>query len=411
MIVAYIYLLQDGKYIGTNIYKIGKSTTSTDDTRYITRFLQYNKGTVLHFIYKVPDDLVDLIERKIIYLFEQKYNLVEGREWFNGDCNQMLKDILNIIDECKKRYLYNEESRIAVMIDKEQLILERELRRYTSAYEHLKDTHYFDERERKNVLKSIYYLEQSLNKRMEQLQLLSDKHNKYKTDENIISLIDTIKQTLNGSCFVDEYLKLTMDSLVSKKNDLETLSELWKVPKEKVDDTFKLKFVNIKHPYDEVLKGLRYCKMCTMMKESITDEYKSYLSLSELTYNVNKGVVTQTIDFYEKLLLGSTMLEYVFVNDPWNYKDVIYVKDSIIFEGMQRFISERTSSELSKIEHHFERSYTNLTLDEVFASFKKVVNKAFGINVSRCHRSTLREGYHVFKISPMMLPEYSLLLN
>jgi hypothetical protein len=52
---SYIYLIQDGNFINTNIYKIGR-TTQKGDTRRLTRFSSYNKETIQKFLREVNNE-------------------------------------------------------------------------------------------------------------------------------------------------------------------------------------------------------------------------------------------------------------------------------------------------------------------------------------------------------------------
>ena len=97
---SYIYLIQDGKFINTNIYKIGR-TTQKGDTRKLIRFSSYNKETIQKFLREVNTDIVINIEDEIKSLFVKKYKLVQGSEWFEGDCNSMISEINSIIDKHK----------------------------------------------------------------------------------------------------------------------------------------------------------------------------------------------------------------------------------------------------------------------------------------------------------------------
>ena len=97
---SYIYLIQDGKFINTNIYKIGR-TTQKGDTRKLIRFSSYNKETIQKFLREVNTDIVINIEDEIKSLFVKKYKLVQGSEWFEGDCNSMISEINYIIDKHK----------------------------------------------------------------------------------------------------------------------------------------------------------------------------------------------------------------------------------------------------------------------------------------------------------------------
>ena len=95
---SYIYLIQDGEYINTDVYKIGR-TTQNGDTRSLNRLRCYSANTVQVYLRKVDTEHVVEIEKDIISVFKLKYILVKGVEWFNGNKQQMIGDINTIIDK------------------------------------------------------------------------------------------------------------------------------------------------------------------------------------------------------------------------------------------------------------------------------------------------------------------------
>lgn len=95
---AHIYLIQDGNYIGSKIYKFGKSKQGINDIIKLKRLKGYSKGTIQHNTWLVSYTLVDEIENEIKKQFDNKYLSVMGNEWFEGDVKEMKKDIDFIID-------------------------------------------------------------------------------------------------------------------------------------------------------------------------------------------------------------------------------------------------------------------------------------------------------------------------
>ena len=90
----YIYLLQEREFITTNqkVYKLGKTKQEN-----LQRFKQYPKGSVL-LLQQVCDDC-DMLEVELIRYFKNKYKYRRdiGNEYFEGDYNEMIKDIHNKI--------------------------------------------------------------------------------------------------------------------------------------------------------------------------------------------------------------------------------------------------------------------------------------------------------------------------
>jgi len=113
---SHIYLIQDGKDIGTNIFKIGKSKQGINDIIKLKRIKDYSNGTIQYNTWLVSYTLVDEIESEIKKYFRNKYVLVRGYEWFEGDVKQMKKDIDNIIDN------YNTENYMLIEPTKHKTI-------------------------------------------------------------------------------------------------------------------------------------------------------------------------------------------------------------------------------------------------------------------------------------------------
>jgi hypothetical protein len=97
---SYIYLVQDGEDIGTNIYKVGR-TTQLNDCRTINRIKSYSNGSIIYSIIRVHDDNVREIERKILKEFEKTFVFFKGNEWFKGDVEEMMSKVYEITSEYK----------------------------------------------------------------------------------------------------------------------------------------------------------------------------------------------------------------------------------------------------------------------------------------------------------------------
>lgn len=104
----YIYLLQEREFINTkkNIYKLGKTKQEN-----LQRFKQYPKGSQL-LLQQVCDDC-DVLEMQLIRDFKNKYIHRKdiGTEYFEGDFNEMIKDIQAKI---AKTLLHNEDVNITI---------------------------------------------------------------------------------------------------------------------------------------------------------------------------------------------------------------------------------------------------------------------------------------------------------
>jgi hypothetical protein len=93
MNIQYVYLIQTEEFVksGEPVYKIGKSK----QLNYM-RFKQYDAGSIQLYqsICKNCDDM----EKKIIQLFNSKYERHSGREYFKGNYDDMLQDISGLVE-------------------------------------------------------------------------------------------------------------------------------------------------------------------------------------------------------------------------------------------------------------------------------------------------------------------------
>ncbi len=106
---GYINIIQVREFLNKNIYKIGR----TGDVK--TRINGYPKNSKLLFIIDIDmEDLVDT-ETELINIFKDYFNHKNeyGREYFEGDLNEMIK-IINEYLEFKNKFVkfrkYLEES-------------------------------------------------------------------------------------------------------------------------------------------------------------------------------------------------------------------------------------------------------------------------------------------------------------
>ena len=103
-----IYLVQPCELVGTNRYKIGMSSKPT-----LERVSKgYKKGTRYLNIQEVEQPLE--LEKKIKKKFNEKFCLIAGREFFEGNETEIKRNFIEIVNENdiieKKyclRYLYN----------------------------------------------------------------------------------------------------------------------------------------------------------------------------------------------------------------------------------------------------------------------------------------------------------------
>jgi len=90
-----VYLVQPVELIGTNRYKIGCSSKND-----LSRCLNgYNKGTRYITILECPEPFK--VESQIIRVFKDKFKLIGGREYFEGDETEMRTKFIEIVDSYK----------------------------------------------------------------------------------------------------------------------------------------------------------------------------------------------------------------------------------------------------------------------------------------------------------------------
>ena len=115
----FIYMIQLREFIEhtdkKNIYKIGKTRQSN-----YSRYTGYPKGSIIMLHINCTD--CDTAEKTIINIFKKKYihKHQYGNEYFEGDCQSMIVDIINVvygnlINETAKQYSDNEKN---VRLDK-----------------------------------------------------------------------------------------------------------------------------------------------------------------------------------------------------------------------------------------------------------------------------------------------------
>ena len=94
-----IYLVQPCELVNTNRYKIGMSSKNTLDR--VNK--GYRKGTRYLNIQEVKNPLN--IENRLKKIFNEKYKLIAGKEYFEGDEEDMKRTFVDIVNE--KQITYN----------------------------------------------------------------------------------------------------------------------------------------------------------------------------------------------------------------------------------------------------------------------------------------------------------------
>jgi hypothetical protein len=90
-----VYLIQPEILLGTNKYKIGCSSKNN-----MNRINSYGKNTRKIYIEECINPFE--IEKIIKNMFKNKFKLICGNEWFEGDENDIVKEFKNILSIYKK---------------------------------------------------------------------------------------------------------------------------------------------------------------------------------------------------------------------------------------------------------------------------------------------------------------------
>lgn len=108
-----VYFIQPTELINTNKYKIGMSKKND-----LCRLKTYHKGT--RFICVMSCKCPVIVETILKKIFQTKYKLIAGTEYFEGIEEEMLDDFLKIIKKNKNNNLKDKE--IKIEINKEENI-------------------------------------------------------------------------------------------------------------------------------------------------------------------------------------------------------------------------------------------------------------------------------------------------
>lgn len=90
-----LYLIQPVELCGTNRYKIGCSSKNT-----LERVLSYKKGS--RYLITITTEMYKEIEQILIEQFNNKFICIGGREYFEGNENDMFNIFLDIIKKHNK---------------------------------------------------------------------------------------------------------------------------------------------------------------------------------------------------------------------------------------------------------------------------------------------------------------------
>ena len=90
-----IYLIQPEELVGTKRYKIGCSGNTS-----LSRIKSYKKDS--RYIIIMECEKPFEVEKKIIKKFNEKFKLIAGKEYFEGNENKMKIEFLKIVENKKK---------------------------------------------------------------------------------------------------------------------------------------------------------------------------------------------------------------------------------------------------------------------------------------------------------------------
>lgn len=137
--MGYVYLIQPEEYIGTNILKIGMSTKNNCERIY----KGYGKSHKLILVRHTTDPIS--VEKNIKKIFNEKFILEKGYEYFQGDVNDMEKTFFQIISTIESDDNFEEDDKF----DEEECIKEHLL--YINTF--------IDPHNDENIYKPKYFLD------------------------------------------------------------------------------------------------------------------------------------------------------------------------------------------------------------------------------------------------------------
>ena len=120
-----VYFIQPTELINTKKYKIGMSREND-----LCRLKKYHKGT--RFICVMSCKYPKTLEETLKKIFQTKYKLIAGSEYFEGNEEEMLDDFLKIIKESKNNNIKDKEIKIDeeiinIEIKKEENIIDNNI--------------------------------------------------------------------------------------------------------------------------------------------------------------------------------------------------------------------------------------------------------------------------------------------
>jgi hypothetical protein len=183
------YIIQEREFIGTNIYKQGKSTQ--ENTK---RPGQYPKGSKLHLYLNTPD--CHFVEKENLNLFKEKYIHRKdiGEEYFEGDLEEMISDMFKI-----RKKVIDEFENIKTMREE---VSEKEIR--------LKEL----KKEEKilSLQEKILKTEQKVNDKKTILQSITMKQELH----NINQDDDPFKEWFDKKCILDCYGRISLQKMAKE---------------------------------------------------------------------------------------------------------------------------------------------------------------------------------------------------
>ena len=93
-----VYFLQPCELIGTDRYKIGRSSKND-----LSRVLSYKKGTRYISIIEIDNDKE--LEKILIDKFNKEYIKIAGNEYFKGNENDMFNSFINEVTDYKNKII------------------------------------------------------------------------------------------------------------------------------------------------------------------------------------------------------------------------------------------------------------------------------------------------------------------
>ena len=316
MNVQYVYMIKTREFIRTNenIFKIGR----TEQLNY-GRFNSYDKGSVLLF-QSICENCRDC-EKNIIKKFKEKFihRIDFGNEYFEGDCNEMINIISNIVLHKNVNFVEDELLSLREMYTKDVNELkikcnelENNLKFQMNNFKNeLLSLHEIYTKNIDELKKKCDELKNNLNFKITEIDKLETKC--HRLENKLKFQIGIINKLIKNDC--DKYLKY--DEL-SKNLNID-----WKIIKKNLDKPWNYRYLSKNHNITwEIVRKNR----------NISWDYRFLSENHNITWEIVKENVDKPWSYLGLSANPNITLEIANSNpnNPWDYKMLKYPREIIM---------------------------------------------------------------------------------